>query len=80
MMLLKYCDDNNLKLSKLKKTLIGGSAVPKAIVEKLWNGHRVEVLHGWGMTELSPLGTITPLDIFKNDKLTNDQKIQCMLK
>ena len=55
--LLRYCDANGKKLDTLKKTLIGGSAVPRAMIEKFDKDHGVFVLHGWGMTEMSPLGT-----------------------
>ncbi len=59
--LLRYCDTNGKKLTNLKKTLIGGSAVPRAMIEKFDKDHGVFVMQGWGMTEMSPLGTITSL-------------------
>jgi acyl-CoA synthetase (AMP-forming)/AMP-acid ligase II len=57
--LLEYCAQNKLKMSSVKRTLIGGSAVPLAMIERFWKEHEVEVAQGWGMTEMSPLGTIT---------------------
>ena len=42
-LLLKYCDDNGLKMSKLQRTLIGGSAVPRSMVEKFFKVHGVPV-------------------------------------
>jgi 3-(methylthio)propionyl---CoA ligase len=57
--LLDYCAQNKLKMSSVKRTLIGGSAVPLAMIERFWKEHGVEVAQGWGMTEMSPLGTIT---------------------
>src|ERR1700760_770231 len=57
--LLDYCAQNKLKMSTVKRTLIGGSAVPYAMIERFWNEHGVEVAQGWGMTEMSPLGTLT---------------------
>ncbi len=57
--LLDYCRQNNLKMSSVKRTLIGGSAVPYAMIERFWKEHGVEVAQGWGMTEMSPLGTLT---------------------
>jgi 3-(methylthio)propionyl---CoA ligase len=57
--LLDYCAQNKLKMSSVKRTLIGGSAVPIAMIERFWKEHGVEVAQGWGMTEMSPLGTIT---------------------
>lgn len=46
-------------MSSVKRTLIGGSAVPYAMIERFWKEHGVEVAQGWGMTEMSPLGTLT---------------------
>src|ERR1700742_857677 len=57
--LLDYCAQNKLKMSTVKRTLIGGSAVPYAMIERFWKEHNVEVAQGWGMTEMSPLGTLT---------------------
>ena len=41
-------------MSSVKRTLIGGSAVPLAMIERFWKEHGVEVVQGWGMTEMSP--------------------------
>ncbi len=57
--LLDYCAQNKLKMSSVKRTLIGGSAVPISMIARFWNEHGVEVIQGWGMTEMSPLGTTT---------------------
>jgi fatty-acyl-CoA synthase len=57
--LLDYCAQNKLKMSSVKRTLIGGSAVPLAMIERFWKEHGIEVAQGWGMTEMSPLGTLT---------------------
>ncbi len=57
--LLEHCAQNKLKMSSVKRTLIGGSAVPLTMIERFWKEHGVEVAQGWGMTEMSPLGTIT---------------------
>jgi len=57
--LLDYCAQNKLKMSSVKRSLIGGSAVPYAMIERFWKEHEIEVAQGWGMTEMSPLGTLT---------------------
>jgi fatty-acyl-CoA synthase len=57
--LLDYCAQNKLKMSSVKRTLIGGSAVPISMIARFWKEHGVEVVQGWGMTEMSPLGTTT---------------------
>jgi fatty-acyl-CoA synthase len=57
-MLLQYLEENDLKLSTLKKVLIGGSACPRSMIETFERKYGVEVVHAWGMTEMSPLGTL----------------------
>ena len=57
--LLDYCAQNKLKMSSVKRTVIGGSAVPVSMIERFWKDHGAEVIQGWGMTEMSPLGTTT---------------------
>ncbi|MBL8674309.1 MAG: long-chain-fatty-acid--CoA ligase [Rhodospirillales bacterium] len=57
--LLDHCAQNKLRMSSVKRTLIGGSAVPISMISRFWKEHGVEVVQGWGMTEMSPLGTTT---------------------
>ncbi len=57
-MLLQHLEANNLKLPMLNDVTIGGSAVPRVMLEKFERDYDVSVKHAWGMTELSPLGTI----------------------
>ena len=59
--LLAYTDANQLKFSTMKRTVIGGSACPPAMMEAFQARYGVEVLHAWGMTEMSPLGTVCTL-------------------
>jgi len=56
--LINYMKQNNLKLSTLKVTTIGGAACPGAIIRTLQDDFGVRVMHGWGMTEMSPVGTV----------------------
>lgn len=56
--LLNHVKANNLKFSTFKTTIIGGSACPPAMIRTFENDHNVEVIHAWGMTELSPIGTL----------------------
>jgi len=56
---LNYLKEHNLRFSTLKRTVIGGSACPPAMIGTLQDDYGVEVLHAWGMTEMSPLGTVT---------------------
>ncbi len=57
LMLLQYMAKEKKTLPHLKVTLIGGAAVPRSMIEAFENDHGVEVIHAWGMTELSPVGT-----------------------
>jgi fatty-acyl-CoA synthase len=56
--LLAHMEANNLKLPHLKRTLIGGSACPRAMIEKFEDIYGVQVSHAWGMTEMNPVGSI----------------------
>jgi acyl-CoA synthetase (AMP-forming)/AMP-acid ligase II len=56
--LLAHVKQNNLKFSTLTRTVIGGSACPPAMIRAFQDDYGVEVLHAWGMTEMSPLGTV----------------------
>ena len=58
MMLLSYMKENGKRFSTLKRTLIGGSAVPRSMIEAFRNDYGVEVVHAWGMTETSPIGSV----------------------
>ena len=56
--LLAHTEANGLKFSSMNRTVIGGSACPPAMIEKFEKDYGVHVLHAWGMTEMSPLGTV----------------------
>jgi 3-(methylthio)propionyl---CoA ligase len=60
-MLLGHMKQNGLRFSTLKRTVIGGSACPPAMIDTFREEYGVEVLHAWGMTEMSPLGTLCTL-------------------
>jgi acyl-CoA synthetase (AMP-forming)/AMP-acid ligase II len=59
--LLTYAGQNNLTFSTFKRTVIGGSACPPAMMKTLRRQYGIEVVHAWGMTEMSPLGTASTL-------------------
>ena len=65
-MLLGHIRPGGLRFSTLKRTVIGGSACPPAMITAFQDEFGVEVLHAWGMTEMSPLGTLCTL---KNKQL-----------
>ncbi|HJO73544.1 MAG TPA: 3-(methylthio)propionyl-CoA ligase [Rhodospirillales bacterium] len=57
LMLLDYMKKNGKKLPHLECTVIGGSAVPRSMIEAFQDDFGVQVFHAWGMTEMSPVGT-----------------------
>ena len=61
LMLLQHLEATGGKLPHLKRVVIGGSACPRAITRTFQDIYGVEVLHAWGMTEMSPLGTVCTL-------------------
>ena len=60
-MMLVHMQAGGLRFSTLKRTVIGGSACPPAMITAFNDDYSVEVLHAWGMTEMSPLGTVCTL-------------------
>jgi 3-(methylthio)propionyl---CoA ligase len=60
-MMLGHMQAGKLRFSTLKRTVIGGSACPPAMITAFNDDYGVEVLHAWGMTEMSPLGTVCTL-------------------
>ena len=77
--LLQYLEDNNLKLPYLNQVLIGGAACPRMMIETLENIYAVQVVHGWGMTEMSPIGTTGKLK-YATQHLQGDDRITLKLK
>jgi 3-(methylthio)propionyl---CoA ligase len=61
LMLLQHLEATGGKLPHLKKVVIGGSACPRAMTKAFQDVYGVEVIHAWGMTEMSPLGTVCTL-------------------
>jgi len=60
-MLLTHLRENNLTIPSVKRVMIGGSAVPESLIRAFHDEFGVEVVQGWGMTETSPIGTISIL-------------------
>ena len=78
-MMLSHIQTYGLRFSSLKRTVIGGSACPPAMINAFQNEYGVEVLHAWGMTEISPLGTLCTLKN-KHLDLPADQQMKIRLK
>jgi acyl-CoA synthetase (AMP-forming)/AMP-acid ligase II len=75
--LLNHMKQHNLKFSTLEYTVIGGSAAPPAMIQT-FQDYGVRVLHAWGMTEMSPLGTLnTPKE--KHRSLSKEDQFKLSL-
>jgi len=77
--LIQYMKQNNLKFSTFEQTTIGGSACPAAMMRTLRDDFGVSVAHGWGMTEMSPVGTIGSPKA-KHLRLSADERFALSLK
>ena len=78
-MLLNYLEENQKTLSTLERVVIGGSACPQMMIEKFENDYGVDVFHAWGMTEMSPVGTVCSLKSSMKT-WTPEERIQQKLK
>ena len=79
LMLLQHLEETGKKLPHLNRVVIGGSACPRAVIEKFERNYGVEVIHAWGMTEMSPLGTLCTLKSDKVD-LEDDKRLDLRQK
>ena len=78
-MLLGHTAGNKLRFSTLTRTVIGGSACPPAMIATFRDDYGIDVLHAWGMTEMSPLGTLCTLKE-KHRHLPEQEKMKIRLK
>jgi len=77
--LLNYLQQHGLKFSTLKTTTVGGAACPPAMMKMLSEQFGVQVSHGWGMTEMSPVGTINAPK-GKHRRQSPEDRLACALK
>jgi acyl-CoA synthetase (AMP-forming)/AMP-acid ligase II len=77
--LINYALQNGLTFSTFRRTVIGGSACPPAMMDTLIDRFGVQVIHGWGMTEMSPLGTTGGL-LVKHLKLPKAEQRKILQK
>jgi fatty-acyl-CoA synthase len=71
--LLNYMKEAGVRLSSLKRAVIGGSACSPAML-CTFEEYGVEAIHGWGMTEMSPLGTVAKLNWEQSQRPTEEQR------
>ena len=79
LMLLQDLEKTGGKLPHLKRVVIGGSACPRAMTKTFQETYGVEVIHAWGMTEMSPLGTLCSLKP-EYAQLTGDALLDVQMK
>jgi fatty-acyl-CoA synthase len=77
--LLNHMAQGGLRFSTLTRTVIGGSACPPAMIRAFKDQYGVTVLHAWGMTEMSPLGTVCTLKLHQMAG-TPEQQMTTLLK
>ena len=75
--LLQYMEENDKNLPYLKKIVVGGAACPPIMIRKFELDYGVEMIHAWGMTEMSPIGTTGKL---KHATMSLDREAQLKLK
>jgi fatty-acyl-CoA synthase len=78
-MLLQHLEATGSKLPHLRRVVIGGSACPRAIAKTLQDVYGVEVIHAWGMTEMSPLGSLCTMKP-EYAQLTGEAKLDIEMK
>ena len=79
LMLLQDLEKTGGKLPYLRRVVIGGSACPRAMTKTFQDVYGVEVIHAWGMTEMSPLGSLCSLKP-EYAALTGDARLDVQMK
>ena len=77
--LLNHMAQHGFKFSTMKRTVIGGSACPPAMIKTFRDDYGVTVVHAWGMTEMSPLGTVNTPKLHQQ-ALPAEQQLGIMAK
>ena len=72
--LLNYLRESGSRFSSLERTVIGGSACPPAMLRSFVDDYGVQVIHAWGMTEMSPLGTLSKLTWEQSQRPVAEQR------
>jgi fatty-acyl-CoA synthase len=77
--LLQYTEKAGKRLDKLRRSIVGGAAVPRAMIQAFRDSHGVELRQGWGMTEMSPIGCVNSLKAGL-ESLSDDEKLDLAVK
>jgi fatty-acyl-CoA synthase len=65
--ILNLLEKEKYDMSSLRGMIVGGAAAPQSMIEDFHKKHRIKVIHAWGMTEMSPLGTVCHLKSYQHD-------------
>ena len=76
--LLAALEETGSKAESLKRTVVGGSALPPSMIPAFRDKYGVELIHAWGMTETSPLGTLNQL-LQKHSSLSAEEQAEIRL-
>ena len=71
--LIAHCEQHNLRFSTMRRTGVGGSAMPKALIAKFNDVYNVDVHHGWGMTETTAIATMSNISNHEIDWPVEEQ-------
>src|SRR5690606_3194842 len=74
-----HMQEHKVTLPELERVVIGGSAAPRSMIEAFQEQHNAHVVHAWGMTETSPLGTVGNL-LPKHAKLSKQEQVDVQVK
>jgi fatty-acyl-CoA synthase len=77
--LLQFMEKEGGKLPDLRSVVIGGSAAPRSMIKTFKESYDVDVIHAWGMTEMSPVGTLGSLKP-EYEKLEGDARYDIQMK
>ena len=78
MNLLNYCDKEGQSVAPMRRVVVGGAACPQSLIER-FAAHKALAVHAWGMTETSPLGSVSLLDP-KHELLPAEDQMRLKLK
>ncbi len=71
--LIAHCEQHNLRFTTMRRTGVGGSAMPKALIAKFNDVYNVDVHHGWGMTETTAIATMSNISTHEIDWPVEEQ-------
>lgn len=77
-MLITYLRESGMALESLREVVIGGAAVPRSMIEEFEKNYGVDVIHAWGMTEMTPLGTSNrPKPFMREQSAAQNLDVRC---